>query len=94
MQPMDLLNSRKFGGNHMIKLIVSAGYALLFTMLFFTLLMPAYALAQDQPAATAMPAPTTLGTVTEKTSPSIVFLLAGAGIIGIGGVMIFMRYKR
>ena len=78
----------------MIKLIVSAGYAVLFTMLFFTLLMPAYAQAQDHPAAAAVPAPTTLGEITEKTSPSIFFILAGACIIGAGGVMIFMRYNR
>lgn len=78
----------------MIRLSVSTGYAVLFTMLFITLLMPAYAMAQDQPGATAVPAPTTLGKVAEKTSPSIFFLLAGACIIGIGGVMIFRRYRR
>ena len=65
----------------------------LLALLTLVIAVPSIAMA-EQPAATLSPQPTTLGQTTEKTSPTLYFMLIGACIILGGGLAIFMRYSK
>jgi hypothetical protein len=56
--------------------------------------MPSIATAAEQPAATLSPHPTTLGQTTEKINSTFYFMLVGACIILVGGLLVFRRYSK
>ncbi|WP_424359303.1 hypothetical protein [Methanocella sp. MCL-LM] len=77
----------------MAKMLVHTGRVLLLITLLLALALPSCALAAGQSGATPVPEPTTLGQVSVKTSPTMYFMLIGASILGVGGMLIFLRYK-
>lgn len=65
------------------------GYVFLIVLLVAVIVLPAAATAGS-----AAPAPTTLGEITEHTSPAPYYMLIGAGIVAAAGLLIVWRYRR